>query len=104
MSDQDLRISASELKRRISAGEDFTIVDACNPQAWEQAADTPAKRLCPDFRIQNQSSRTVFDRTKAQAPVWRKKLRAHGYQNAWALEGGRDAWKQLGLALERKSK
>ena len=39
MRDQDLRISASELKRRISAGEDFTIVDARNPQAWEQSAD-----------------------------------------------------------------
>ena len=39
MSDHDLRISASELKRRMSAGEDFTILDARNPQAWAQAAD-----------------------------------------------------------------
>lgn len=39
MSNQDLRMSASELKRRMSAGEDFTILDARNPQAWAQATD-----------------------------------------------------------------
>ena len=39
MSDQNLRISASELQRRMSSGEDFTILDARNPQAWAQATD-----------------------------------------------------------------
>jgi rhodanese-related sulfurtransferase len=39
MSQQDLRISAAELKKRMSAGEEFTILDARNPQAWVQAAD-----------------------------------------------------------------
>lgn len=39
MSDQDIRITANELKRRMAAGEQFTILDARNPQAWAQASD-----------------------------------------------------------------
>jgi rhodanese-related sulfurtransferase len=34
-----LRITADEVKRRMSAGEQFTIVDARNPQAWADAVD-----------------------------------------------------------------
>jgi rhodanese-related sulfurtransferase len=33
-----------------------------------------------------------------------QKLRERGYQNAWALRGGYDAWKAAGLPLEQKSK
>jgi rhodanese-related sulfurtransferase len=32
-----------------------------------------------------------------------QKLREHGYQ-AWALEGGFDAWREAGLPLESKQK
>ena len=38
MSD-DLRISADELKRRMTAGEEFTIIDVRNPHAWAEARD-----------------------------------------------------------------
>jgi rhodanese-related sulfurtransferase len=31
------RITATELKRRMDAGEDFTIVDVRNPEAWQQS-------------------------------------------------------------------
>jgi rhodanese-related sulfurtransferase len=31
------RITVEELKRRMEAGEDFTIIDVRNPQAWAQA-------------------------------------------------------------------
>jgi rhodanese-related sulfurtransferase len=31
------RITVEELKRRMDAGEDFTIVDVRNPQAWAEA-------------------------------------------------------------------
>lgn len=31
------RITVDELKRRIDAGEDFTIVDTRNPQAWSES-------------------------------------------------------------------
>jgi rhodanese-related sulfurtransferase len=32
-----LRITASELKRRLLAGEDFVFIDTRNPQAWAQS-------------------------------------------------------------------
>jgi rhodanese-related sulfurtransferase len=52
----DLRISVNELCRRMEAGEDFTIVDTRNPQAWAESdiklpdarripADTPDSEL-----------------------------------------------------------
>jgi rhodanese-related sulfurtransferase len=31
------RITADELKRRMDSGEDFTVVDVRNPQAWGQS-------------------------------------------------------------------
>jgi len=31
------RITVDELKRRMEAGEDFTIIDVRNPQAWAES-------------------------------------------------------------------
>jgi rhodanese-related sulfurtransferase len=31
------RITVPELKKRMDAGEDFTIIDVRNPQAWAEA-------------------------------------------------------------------
>jgi rhodanese-related sulfurtransferase len=31
------RITVDELKRRMEAGEDFTIIDIRNPQAWAES-------------------------------------------------------------------
>lgn len=31
------RITPEELKRRMDAGEDFTIIDVRNPQAWSES-------------------------------------------------------------------
>ena len=45
-----LRITVDELKRRMDAGEDFTVIDVRNPQAWA-ASDTmlpKAIRVTPD--------------------------------------------------------
>lgn len=39
MKDNDLRISPEELKSRMAAGEEFTILDTRNPQAWAEASD-----------------------------------------------------------------
>jgi len=33
----DLRITVDELKRRMHDGEDFTIIDVRNPQAWAES-------------------------------------------------------------------
>ena len=32
-----LRITVDELKKRMEAGEDFTVIDVRNPQAWAQS-------------------------------------------------------------------
>jgi len=44
MSD-DLRISSDELKRRMAAGEEFTIIDVRNPHAWGEARDKAAAAI-----------------------------------------------------------
>ena len=31
------RITVQELKRRMDAGDDFTVIDVRNPQAWAEA-------------------------------------------------------------------
>ena len=31
------RITAPELKKRMDAGEDFTVIDTRNPQAWAES-------------------------------------------------------------------
>ena len=31
------RITVDELKKRMDAGEDFTVIDVRNPQAWAQS-------------------------------------------------------------------
>jgi rhodanese-related sulfurtransferase len=31
------RITAQELKKRMEAGEDFTVIDVRNPQAWAES-------------------------------------------------------------------
>ena len=38
----DLIISADELRRRMQAGEEFTIIDVRNPHAWAEATDMAA--------------------------------------------------------------
>jgi rhodanese-related sulfurtransferase len=38
-----LRITAEEMKRRMDAGEDFTVIDVRNPQAWAES-DTKIPR------------------------------------------------------------
>jgi rhodanese-related sulfurtransferase len=36
---QDVRITVDELRKRMEAGEDFTIIDARNPQAWSESSE-----------------------------------------------------------------
>jgi len=37
MTDAPPRITVDELKRRMKAGEDFTVIDVRNPQAWAES-------------------------------------------------------------------
>ncbi len=51
------RITVEELKRRMDAGEDFTVIDIRNPQVWAES-DTmlpEAIRVSPDKLEENLS-------------------------------------------------
>jgi hypothetical protein len=39
------RITIDELKRRMEAGEDFTLIDVRNPEAWAESDTTEAIRM-----------------------------------------------------------
>ena len=39
---EDLRMNADELRKRMEAGEQFTIMDVRNPNAWAEATDMAA--------------------------------------------------------------
>lgn len=49
MTDADIRITADELKRRVSSGQEFTVIDARNPQAWAEARDKAAGAIRVDL-------------------------------------------------------
>jgi hydroxyacylglutathione hydrolase len=34
---KDIRITVDELKKRMDAGEDFTVIDVRNPKAWAES-------------------------------------------------------------------
>jgi rhodanese-related sulfurtransferase len=53
----DLRITVDELRKRMEAGEDFTIIDTRNPQAWAQSNEKlpGAMRVPVDALDQNLS-------------------------------------------------
>ncbi len=64
MSD-DLRISADELKRRMEAGEDFTIFDVRNPHAWAEARDKAAGAI----RVSMDDADEVLPRLPRAKPI-----------------------------------
>lgn len=57
------RITAEELKRRMDAGEDFTVIDVRNPAAWADA-DTviPGAIRVPFDEFEKQLSRIPKNR------------------------------------------
>jgi len=98
----NLRIAVDELRKRMENGEDFTIIDTRNPQAWSQSDDcrsqfvspwTRSTRTFPKFQRTNRLLPTVPDRTKVPAPVWRKNFgtvdtRMSGRFRAGSMPGG----------------
>ena len=61
----DLRISADELRRRMQAGEEFTIVDTRNPQAWAEATDMAAGAI----RVPLDNADDAIDRIPRNKPI-----------------------------------
>ena len=58
-----LRITVEELKRRMEAGEDFTVIDVRNPQAWaESDSQIPEAIRVPSDELDENLSRIPKDR------------------------------------------
>jgi rhodanese-related sulfurtransferase len=61
----DLRITAEELRRRMEAGEQFTIIDVRNPNAWAEASDMAAGAI----RVALDDADEAIDRIPRNRPV-----------------------------------
>ena len=60
---EDLRISLDELRRRMEAGEDFTVVDTRNPQAWgESDVKLPGALRIPVSELDQHLSESPHDK------------------------------------------
>jgi len=62
VSDQNLRITADELNRRMAAGEQFTIADVRNPQAWAAATDKGRGAIRIDLHSSETLPRLAHDK------------------------------------------
>ena len=59
----DLRITVAELKKRMEAGEDFTIIDTRNPQAWAETLEiVPEAIRVPLYNLDESISRIPKDK------------------------------------------
>jgi rhodanese-related sulfurtransferase len=57
------RITVEELKKRMEAGEDFTVIDVRNPQAWtESDAQIPEAIRVPLDKLDENLPRIPKDR------------------------------------------
>ena len=109
----NLRIAVDELRKRMENGEDFTIIDTRNPQAWSQSDDcrtkfvspwTRSTRTFPKFQRTNRLLPTVPDRTKVPAPVWRAKTSAPWIPECLGASGRARCLAECGSAVRIKDK
>ncbi len=61
----DLRITGEELRRRMEAGEEFTIIDVRNPHAWAEATDMAAGAI----RVSLDAADEAIDRLPRNKPL-----------------------------------
>lgn len=59
------KITAEELKRRMQAGEDFTVIDVRNPKAWAES-DVKAKNA---IRVPLESLEQYLPRIPKNKPI-----------------------------------
>ena len=101
-----------KLRREWSEGEQFTFVDARNPQAWAEAeTKLPGAIRVPAAEVAQHLAEIPHDRTvityctcphEASSAEVAQKLAEHGYRNVHPLFIGFAAWEQAGLPLEPK--
>jgi rhodanese-related sulfurtransferase len=106
------RVTIDEIKARMDRGEEFTFLDARNPEAWAEA-DTklPGALRVPANEVEQHLSEISHERTvityctcphEASSAEVAQKLAGHGYRNVHPLFIGFEAWKKAGLPLEPK--
>src|ERR1700676_808366 len=106
------RITVQELKRRMGAGEDFTVIDVRNPHAWAEA-----KTVIPEaIRVPSDELEKNLPRIPKNKPVvayctgpsegssasLAQKLQERGYKDVWTLKGGLQGWESAGYQVEPK--
>jgi rhodanese-related sulfurtransferase len=106
------KITVGELKKRMDAGEEFTLIDVRNPNAWAESdtALPEAIRIPPD-RWEENLYRIPKNRPIVSYCTWpnegssaslAQKLLQQGYRHVWALQGGFQAWLNAGFPVESK--
>lgn len=91
------RITIEGLKRRMDAGEDFTMIDVRNPNAWGRKQPQSLKRSGCRLTGSKKTFResqipelvaycTLPDEASSASLV--RKLRERGCQSVWALQDG----------------
>jgi rhodanese-related sulfurtransferase len=106
------RVTIDEVKARLDRGEQFTFIDARNPQAWEEAeTKVPDALRVPGDEVEQHLAEISHERTvityctcphEASAASVAQKLSANGYRNVHPLFEGLAAWEKAGLPLEPK--
>jgi rhodanese-related sulfurtransferase len=106
------RVTIDEIQSRMERGEEFTFVDARNPQAWADAdKKLPQAVRVPPAEVDQHLAEIPHDRTvityctcpyEASSAEVAQKLVAKGYKNVHPLFVGFEAWQKAGLPLDPK--
>jgi rhodanese-related sulfurtransferase len=106
------KITPDELKSRMEAGEDFTIIDVRNPNAWAQSdAIIPGAIRFTLDKLEESLPRIPKNKPVVAYCTWPnegssaslvQKLQERGYKDVWALQGGFDAWRNAGMPVQSK--
>ena len=101
------RIAPIELKARMDAGEDLTIVDLRNSTEWQEGRIPGSIQLTDndlDSRLASTAGSEIVlycscsnEFTSAQAAM---RLKQQGIARVHPLEGGFPLWRNLGLSVE----
>jgi rhodanese-related sulfurtransferase len=109
----NLRIEASEVRRRMCAGEPLIFVDSRNRGAWDSSErQLPHAVRVPPDEIDEHAHELPHGRmlvayctcpSEASSVQVAQGLRARGHKESFALLGGMRAWQEAGYGDEPKA-
>jgi len=107
------RVTVDEISERLNRGEQFTFVDARNPEAWAEAkTKLPGAVRVPADEVEQHLSEIPHERTvitycscphEASSARVAIELANQGFKNVHPLFIGFAAWERAGLPLEAKT-